>query len=109
MNKIYYLAILLVLLLNIQLSVSVCVQANPTKKSTCHDRTPAYADFCCYYKVKASGVTVTSCLELTKDQKDKIKDTIDELEKTGGVDVKSLDCKSSFMQLGLFSLIFLLL
>jgi hypothetical protein len=108
MNKIYYLAILLVLLLNIQLSVSVCVQANPTKKSTCHDRTPAYADFCCYYKVKASGVTVTSCLELTKDQKDKIKDFIKEIEKTG-VKVKSLDCKSSFIQFGLFSLIFLLL
>jgi hypothetical protein len=29
--------------------------------------------------------------------------------KKDGVEVKSLDCKSSFMQLGLFSLIFLLL
>ena len=108
MNKIYYLAILLVLLLNIQLSVSVCIETNPSKKSICHDKTPAYADFCCYYKVKISGVTVSSCLELTKDQKDKINDFIKEIEKTG-VKVKSLDCKSSFIQFGLFSLIFLLL
>jgi len=109
MNKIYHLVILLVFLLNIQLSASTCVEANPSKKSTCHDKTVANSgSYCCYYKAKASGVSGTSCIELTKDQKDNIKDFIKEFEKSG-VDVKSLDCKSSFIEFGLFSLIFLLL
>jgi hypothetical protein len=109
MNKIYRLVILLVSLINILCTPTTCIEANPSKKSTCHDKTVANSgEYCCYYKAKANGVTGTSCFELTKDQKDKIKDFIKEIEKTG-VKVKSLDCKSSFMQLGLFSLIFLLL
>ena len=104
--------ILLVSLLNIQYSNSSCVEVglNPSKESHCHDQTQSNSGtYCCYYKVKAHGVTVTSCLPLTKDQKDKIDDTISNLEKTTSVTVESLDCKSSFIEFGLFSLIFLLL
>jgi len=109
MKKIYLLIILLVSLINIQYSSSACIEANPSGKSTCHDKTVANSgSYCCYYKAKANGETATACIELTKDQKDNIKDYIKQLEKSGG-SVKSLDCKSSFIQFGLFSLIILLL
>ena len=109
MKNIYHLICLLVLLLNIQYSSPICAEANPSGKSTCHDKTVANSgSYCCYYKAKANGATGTVCLELTKEQKDNIKDYIKQIEKAGA-DVKSLDCKSSFIQFGLFSLIILLL
>jgi hypothetical protein len=109
MNKIYRLVILLVSLINILCTPTTCIEANPSKKSTCHDKTVANSgEYCCYYKAKANGVTGTTCFELTKDQKENIKDYIDMVEKAG-VSVKSLDCKSSFIEFGLLSLIFLLL
>ena len=109
MNKIFHLVILLVSLLINQCSAANCPEANPSKKSTCHDKTVANSgSYCCYYKAKANGETGSICLELTKDQKENIKDYIDQVEKSG-VSVKSLDCKSSFIEFGLLSLIFLLL
>ena len=109
MNKIFHLVILLVSLLINQCSAATCLELNPSKKSTCHDKTVANSGkYCCYYKAKANGVTGTTCFELTKDQKENIKDYIDQVEKAG-VSVKSLDCKSSFIEFGLLSLIFLLL
>ena len=109
MNKIYYLAILLVLLLNIQLSVSACVEVNPSKKSTCHDKTVANSGYyCCYLKQKFQGETFEMCSELSKEDKENIKEVIKEAEKEEDVDIKSLDCKSSFIEFGLLSLMLLL-
>ena len=102
--------ILLVSLLNIQYSNSACIELNPSKASNCHDKTVSNSGtYCCYYKVKALVATADSCLELTQQEKDNIDDTIKNLEKTTSVTVDSLDCKSSFIEFGLFSLIFLLL
>ena len=108
MNKIFHLVILLVSLLINQCSAA-CPEVNPSKKSTCHDKTVANSgSYCCYYKAKANGETATMCIELLKEQKEKIDDYIGQVEKAG-VSVKSLDCKSSFIEFGLLSLIFLLL
>ena len=109
MNKIFHLVILLVSLLINQCSAATCHEVNPSKKSTCHDKTVANSgSYCCYYKAKANGETATMCIELLKEQKEKIDDYIGQVE-TAGVSVKSLDCKSSFIEFGLLSLIFLLL
>lgn len=109
MKKINQLIILLISILYIY-SVSDCSEDDVSSKSTCHDQTDESAGFyCCYYKVKYDGNTGTGCTILTKAQKDDIGSYIKNLEKQSESDVKSLDCKSSFMELGLFSLIFLLL
>ena len=85
------------------------MKKNASKRSICHDKTEANSGFfCCYLKSTYNGNTATECMEFTKEEKDNIKKTIEELESFGG-EVKSLDCKSSFIELGLFSLIFLLL
>ncbi len=89
----------------------MCEKENPSKKSECHD---AYADkernngkYCCYIEFKKDGEKGKFCEEYTKEEKDNIEETIKEIEKDG-FDVKSLDCKSSYLSIGLFSLIFLL-
>ena len=50
---------------------------------------------------------MTTCIELSKEEKENIKEAIKEAEK-GGADIKSLDCKSSFIEFGLLSLMLLL-
>ena len=47
------------------------------------------------------------CTKISKDKKDKIEDVIEEL-KNNGADIKSLDCKSSYLELGLLIIIFIL-
>ena len=107
MKKIYQILILLISLLYIY--SESCEEINVSKKSTCHDKTvESSGEFCCYIKSKYNGETATGCISLLKENKDNIKDFIKEMEKQGGK-VKSLDCKSSFIEVGLFSLIFLLL
>ena len=111
MKKIYQIIILLVSLLYIYTSTDYCDidDGNVSKKSTCHDRTiESSGDYCCYLKYKYNGETYSICSLLDKEEKENIKDTINDY-KSQGTDVKSLDCKSSFIELGLFSLAFLLL
>jgi hypothetical protein len=87
----------------------LCEGENVSKRNICHDQTQENSGFfCCYYKSTYNGDTATGCTELTKSQKENIKKTIEDLE-SKGVDIKSLDCKTSFIELGLFSLIFLVL
>lgn len=109
MKKIYQTIIFLVSLLFIHsTSENSCTQLNPSNKSTCHDKTVANSDiYCCYLKQKFLGETVTTCIELSKEEKENIKEAIKEAEK-GGADIKSLDCKSSFIEFGLLSLMLLL-
>ena len=109
MKKINQLIILLISILYIY-SSGICLEEDVSSKSTCHDQTNESADlYCCYLKAKFDGETGTGCIPLSKAQKDDIGSYIKNMEKTSDADVKSLDCKSSFMELGLFSLIFLLL
>ena len=107
MKKLYQILILLVSLLYIY--SNSCEEENVSKKSTCHDRiVESSGKFCCFFKYKYDGDTKSGCFLVSKEEKENIKDYIKELEKSGGK-VKSLDCKSSFIEFGLFSLIFLLL
>jgi hypothetical protein len=109
MKKINQLIILLISILYIY-SSDICFEDDVSSKSTCHDQTDESADlYCCYIKAKYDGETDTGCIPLSKAQKDDIGSYIKNMEKANNADVKSLDCKSSFMELGLFSLIFLLL
>ena len=109
MKKINQLIILLISILYIY-SSGICLEEDVSSKSTCHDQTNESADlYCCYLKAKFDGETGTGCIPLSKAQKDDIGSYIKNMEKASDADVKSLDCKSSFMELGLFSLIFLLL
>ena len=108
MKKIYQTIIFLVSLLFIHSSEDKCYEINPSNKSTCHDKTVANSDiYCCYLKQKFLGETVTTCIELSKEEKENIKEAIKEAEK-GGADIKSLDCKSSFIEFCLLSLMLLL-
>ena len=110
MKKINQLIILLISILYIYSSSENCFEEDVKSKSTCHDQTDESAGFyCCYLKAKFDGETGTGCIPLSKAQKDDIGSYIKNMEKASDADVKSLDCKSSFMELGLFSLIFLLL
>ena len=108
MKKIYQTIIFLVTVLFIHSSDDNCYELNPSKKSTCHDKTVANSDYyCCYLKQKYLGETITSCTELSKEDKENIKEVIKEAEKND-VDIKSLDCKSSIIEFGLLSLMLLL-
>lgn len=111
MIKIYQLFILLVSLYIY--SSNDCEQEDVSKKSVCHDKTVKDSGkYCCFIKAKANGKTSSACVSLTKEEKENIKKTIEEWEKAAdvsGAKIKSLDCKSSFIELGLISLIFLLL
>ena len=73
---------------------------------------------CCYLKAssKVGGekYEASGCWEITQEEYDKIDDTIkklvEEMEKTGdSVKIETLDCKSSYIVLSLFSLLLLLL
>lgn len=63
---------------------------------------------CCYVKGKQNNVDVSTCISLTKDQYNNIKDYIKELE-SGGADVKKLDCNSYFLELSILSFILIFL
>jgi len=64
--------------------------------------------YCCYFKGKDEDGERETCLPLTKDNYDNIKDYIKEFEKDGGK-VKKLDCKSFYLELSVLIFIFLLL
>jgi hypothetical protein len=108
MKKIYQTIIFLVTVLFIHSSDDNCYELNPSKKSTCHDKTVANSGYyCCYFKQKFLGETFEMCSELSKEDKENIKEVIKEAEKND-VDIKSLDCKSSIIEFGLLSLMLLL-
>ena len=108
MKKIYQTIILLISLLFIHSETDNCYQLDPSKKSTCHDKTVKDSgNYCCYLKQKFDGNTITSCVELSKEEKENIKEAIKAAEKND-IKIKTLDCKSSFLEFGLLSLIFLL-
>jgi hypothetical protein len=77
MKKIYQTIIFLVTVLFIHSSDDNCYELNPSKKSTCHDKTVANSDiYCCYLKQKFLGETLTTCIELSKEEKENIKEAI---------------------------------
>ena len=64
--------------------------------------------YCCYYYTVEGSKEVKRCYPYSQNQYDNIDDTIKSIETTLGVKVKSLDCKSSYLQIGLLGLLFFL-
>ena len=83
---------------------------NTTIKENCHSKTDSNSgNYCCFlnYKSQENEKEYAFCTNLSKDKKDKIGDVMKELI-SNGVYVKSLDCKSSYLELGLLIILFLL-
>ena len=70
------------------------------------DRAAGY--YCCYEKAKKNGVQVSDCVFLLDDDYDDIKNYIGSIKDDGYTDV-SVDCKSYYLQLGVLSLLLILL
>ena len=106
----YQIFILLISFLYINnFSYDGCFENN-TIKENCHKKTDSNSgNFCCHlnYTSKENKKSYALCTKISKDQKDKIKDLIRELISNGAI-VKSLDCKSSYLELGLLIIIILL-
>ena len=64
---------------------------------------------CCYLEGKKDDKDVKGCFPLTEDDYKDMKKTIKEIEKQNNADVDKLDCKSFYLQIGIISLIFLIL
>ena len=60
-------------------------------------------------KLKGGGITEETCIALTEEDYQNIDKYIKESDALfKGIDVKSVDCKSSYLKLGAIALIFLL-
>ena len=70
------------------------------------DRNAGY--YCCYEKAKKDGVEKSDCVFLIEEQYKEIKDYIGSIKDQGYKDV-SVDCKSYYLQLGVLSLLLILL
>ena len=75
-------------------------------------------DHCCYLKASAEIVgqkaEISRCYEITQAEYDKIDETIKNMEKEvenqgGKASIDTLDCKSSYIVLSLFSLLLFIL
>ena len=64
--------------------------------------------YCCYFLYLDGSHEDDSCLPFSQKQIDNIEDTIKAYETLMEVTVKSLDCKSSYLQIGLLGLLFFL-
>ena len=64
--------------------------------------------YCCYFYTKNGNDVDKKCVGITQSRYDDILSYIESYEQTWGVTVMSLDCKSSYLQIGLLGLLFLL-
>ena len=80
------------------------------KAKDCKDlETDDSEDYCCYAKGKDKNKqSLSGCVTVKKENYNKIKDFIKSLE-DDGYEVKKLDCNSSYLELGVLSIILLLL
>ena len=87
-----------------------CDDIEKASKKACNDGLTAsdktVFSHCCYYKYSYSSQTGETCIPINKVLYDKINDYIKTLE-AGGYKVESFDCKSSYLNLGIFALLFL--
>ena len=67
-------------------------------------------NFCCLFKGKWKGIDYSgNCMDLSPVRYNEMKEYIEEMNKEEGYDIQSLDCKSSYMQIGILYLILLFL
>ena len=83
------------------------------KPSDCHSRELSSTEkqhnkYCCYLYYTHDGKESKECSCTSQEEYDKIDDTIKQYEEFFGIKIKSLDCKSTYLQLGLFSLLFII-
>ena len=83
-----------------------------SKRSFTDDETNEGAYRCCLVEKEVDRVdfygTEFSCIALTANDYDKVKDLVDTMEKENGVDDVSIDCNSKYIKFGLLSLSLLL-
>ncbi len=64
---------------------------------------------CCFVKYEYNGQDVKGCMEITKEQYEKIDDLVKENEKESGVKNFDIDCSSAYLSISLLSLILILI
>ena len=112
----FYIILFLVSVNYIFCSGYTCEHYQATSKSDCinyYDGVDSQGYHCCYSKEKYNGQDYAECFDLRSDEYADIKGTIKKIEEdyyNSGIDleIKSLDCNSYYLQLGLISLIILL-
>ena len=113
MGKCY---ILLILLCSVIFVYSTTLKdCDGIKASSTYDCVDLYSQsdreggyYCCYEKAKKNGVSKSECVMLLEDEYDDIKNYIGNIKDQGFTDV-SVDCKSFYLQLGVLSLLLILL
>ena len=63
---------------------------------------------CCYLYGISDNEIKQRCIPITKDEYEDIETTIDYKKSVYSCDIKAFDCKSSYNQIGLLALLFLL-
>ena len=110
--KIYQILICAILIFYVQ---NTCLtDSGINKASDCHSRelSPYEKEsnkYCCYLYTSRNGVEGKECVTASIDDYNNIDSFISTIEGLFSVTVKSLDCKSAYLQIGLLSLLFFLL
>ena len=105
MKALYW--ILLILLLS-KYNSEKCTGLTDDKKS-CKGRELEGDEYrCCFAKYKVAGTEIKGCSPVTKDEYEKIDDTLKKLEDDYDFKDVSFDCSSNFIVISLLSLIILL-
>ena len=92
-------------------STTVCdIDDSATSQKDCKDRELAEGDkYCCYFEGSVEGHAYKACLSLSEADYKDINKYIENFEKADNTGIDKIDCKSFYLQLGIMSLIFLLL
>ena len=85
-----------------------------TSNTECHNRPlsdgekAGGAAYCCYFDYLDGNHEDKSCIPFNQNQYDNMEDTIKAFENLMEVKILSIDCKSSYLQIGLLGLLFFL-
>jgi len=110
--KIYQILICAILIFYVQ---NTCLtDSGINKASDCHSRELSPDEkqsnkYCCYLYTSRNGVEGKECMTASIDDYNNIDSVISTIEGLFSVTVKSFDCKSAYLQIGLLSLLFFLL
>ncbi len=109
--KFYQILILISLILLINSADFCDLEVQATKPEDCANLIKASrTNYCCYFKGMWKGKTYNgNCMDITPIPYNEMKEYIEEMNKEEGYDIQSLDCKSSYMQIGILYLILLFL
>ena len=111
--KFYQILFLALLMIDISLNETLgcTIDTKASSSKDCKDLKAESGDYkyCCFIKGKYENEDISGCYPLKESQYNDMKQTIKDLEKKADTKVDKLDCKSFYLQLGLISLIFLIL